>query len=140
MGERVDRFCKDLRGRLSAVEEHLESIKQRLSTSSQESRAAVEAKVEEAKSKLEAQRQKVEKAKVDAKAHIDQKKTETKSKIDEWKANREQHKLEKRADRSEDYAAACIIIAADSVAEAELATLEAIDARLLAEESAADRS
>ena len=139
MSERVDKFCNDLRDRLNAVEEHLDNIKQRLSTSSKETRAAVEAKVEEARKKVDAQKQKVEKAKADAKAHLDEKKAETKSKIEEWKANREQHKLENRADRSEEYAAMCILIAADGVAEAELATLEAIDARLLAEEFAAER-
>jgi hypothetical protein len=137
MSERVDQFCNKLRGQLNAVDEHLSQIKQRLDTSGKESRAAIEAKVGEAKAKLDAQRQKVDKAKADAKNRIEEKKAETASKIEEWKTNREQHKLEKRADRSEDYAAACIWIAADSVAEADLATLEAIEARLLAEEFAA---
>ena len=139
MSERVDRFCDNLRDHLNAVEEHLGQIKQRLTTSRNESRAAVEAKVGEVKAKLEAQRQKVEQAKADAKNRIEEKKTETASKIEEWKTDRAQHKLEKRADRSEDYAAACIVIAADSVVEAELATLEAIEARLLAEEFVAGR-
>lgn len=139
MSERVDRFCDNLRGRLNAVEEHLDHIKQRLDTSKNESRAAIEAKVGEVKAKLDAQRHKVEEAKADARERIEEKKAETASKIQEWKADRAQHKLEKRADRSEDYAAACILIAADTVVEAELATLEAVEARLLAEELAAER-
>lgn len=139
MSERVDRFCDNLRDRLNAVEEHLDHIKQRLDTSKNESRAAIEAKVGEVKAKLDAQRHKVEEAKADAKRRIEEKKAETASKIQEWKADRAQHKLEKRADRSEDYAAACILIAADTVVEAELATLEAVEARLLAEELAAER-
>jgi phenylalanyl-tRNA synthetase alpha subunit len=139
MSERVDKFCNDLRDHLNAVEGHLGQIKQRLDTSGKESRAAIETKVGEAKAKLDAQRQKVDKAKEDAKNRIEEKKAETTSKIEEWKTNREQHKLEKRADRCEDYAAACIFIAADSVAEADLATLEAIEARLLAEEFSAER-
>ena len=65
MSERVDRFCDNLRDHLNAVEQHLDQIKQRLSTSSKESRAAVEAKVGEVKAKLDAQRQKVEKAKAE---------------------------------------------------------------------------
>ena len=73
------------------------------------------------------------------KSRIEEKKTETDAKIEEWKAKRDLHKLEKRADRAEDCAAACIMIASDYTWEAELATLEAIDARLLAEEFAADR-
>jgi uncharacterized protein YicC (UPF0701 family) len=139
MSERVDQFCNKLRGRLNAVEEHLDQIKQRLSSTRQESRAAVEAKVAEAKAKFDAQRTMVEKAKADAKSQIEEKKAETASKIEEWKTNRDQHKLEKRADRAEEYAALCILIAADSVGEADLATLEAIEARLLAEEFSAER-
>lgn len=139
MSERVDRFCDNLRDRLNAVEEHLDHIKQRLDTSKNESRAAIEAKVGEVRAKLDAQRDKVEQAKADARERIEEKKAETASKIQEWKADRAQHKLEKRADRSEDYAAACILIAADTVVEAELATLEAVEARLLAEELAAER-
>jgi hypothetical protein len=139
MSERVDRFCNNLRDQLNGVEGHLGQIKQRLAASGKESRAEIETKVGEAKAKLDAQRQKVEKAKADAKNRIEEKKAETASKIEEWKTNRDQHKLEKRADRSEDYAAVCILIAADSVAEADLAILEAIEARLLAEEFAAGR-
>ena len=139
MSKRVEQFCDNLRAKLNAVDEHLGQIKHRLDTSSKESRAAIEAKVGEVKAKLDAQQQKVDKAKADAKNRIEEKKAETASKIEEWKTNREQHKLEKRANHSEDYAAACIMIAADSVLEADLATLEAIEARLLAEEFVAGR-
>ena len=44
-------------------------------------------------------------------------------------------KLEKRADRAESYASAAISAAIDWIAEADLATLEAIEARLLTEEA-----
>jgi hypothetical protein len=139
MSERVDKFCNNLRGQLNAVENHMDQIKQRLSTSGKESRAAIEAKTGEVRARLDAQRQKVEQARVDIKNRMEEKKVETIAKVDEWKANREQHKLENRADRGEGYAGSCIIIAADYVAEAELATLEAIEARMLAEEFAAKR-
>jgi hypothetical protein len=62
-----------------------------------------------------------------------EKKEEVDSEIAEWKTNREIHKLEKRADKAEDNAVAAIEFSASSVAEAELATLEAIEARLDAE-------
>jgi hypothetical protein len=124
---------------LNAVENHLDQIKQRVSTSGKETRAAIEAKTGEVRARLDAQRQKVEKARADIKNRTEEKKVETIAKVEEWKANREQHKLEKRADRGEEYAASCIIIAADYVAEADLATLEAIDARMLAEEFTAKR-
>lgn len=139
MSERVDKFCNDLRDRLNAVEDHMAKIQQRVDTAKKESRAAIKAKADEVKAKMDAQRQQAEEAKAKIKSRIEEKKTETDAKIEEWKAKRDLHKLEKRADRAEDYAAACIMIASDYAWEAELATLEAIDARLLAEEFAADR-
>ena len=51
---------------------------------------------------------------------------------------REIHKLEKRADNAEDYAATAIVIAAAAVDEAEIAILEAVGARMLAEDAAAE--
>jgi hypothetical protein len=61
------------------------------------------------------------------------KKEEVDSQIQEWKTNHEMHKLEKRADKAEDYAVAAIEFSAACVAEADLATLEAIAARMDAE-------
>ena len=139
MSERVDKFCEKLRTDLNAVEERLDRIKQRIETSKTESRAAVESKIAEVKAKVDAQKRKAEDAKVKMKSRIEEKKAETSAKIEEWKANREQHKLEKRADRAEDYAVWCIVVADDSVYAADLAALEAIEARLLAEEFAAER-
>ena len=69
------------------------------------------------------------------KTRIEAKKGETRSQIDEWKTNREHKKLENRAQDSEDYAAWAVYVAAASIDEAEAATLEAIEARMLVEET-----
>jgi tellurite resistance protein len=66
---------------------------------------------------------------------IDQKKAEAKSTIDDWQANREARKLAHRADRAEEYAAATIRVALAGLDEAEQAVLEAVGARLDAEEA-----
>jgi hypothetical protein len=58
------------------------------------------------------------------------------AKIEEWKHGREVRKLEKRAQRAEDYAAERAWLATVAVEEAEYATLEAIAARLEADEVA----
>ena len=138
MSQKVDQFCEKLRKDLTGVEDRLNQIKQQIDTANQETRSAIEAKFAKTKAKVEAEKKQVHDAMAKVKSRIEEKKAETHDKIEEWKANREQHKLDKRADRAEDYAAACIIVAADSVAEADLATLEAIDARLLAEEFASE--
>ena len=66
---------------------------------------------------------------------IDLKKAEAKSTIDDWKAKREAKKLAHRADRAEEYAAATIRVALASLDEAEQAVLEAVGARLDADEA-----
>lgn len=134
MSKKVDEFCEKLRHDLTSVEDRLSQIKQQIDRSGKETRSAIEAKLGEAKAKVEAQKKEADEALAKVKSRIEEKKSETHEKIEEWKTNRELHKLEKRADRAEEYAAACIIVAADSVTEADLATLEAFDARMLAEE------
>ena len=57
------------------------------------------------------------------------KKTETEAAVAEWKSNRDHKKLEKRAERAEKYADACVEMALSSVVEAEVAILEAVAAR-----------
>ena len=76
-------------------------------------------------------------AEAKAKSWIETKVAETEAEIEDWKTKREIHKLDKRADYSEDYAAAAIILAAAAVDEAEMAILDAVVARMLAEETAA---
>jgi hypothetical protein len=66
------------------------------------------------------------------------KQAEVKSTIDEWKAQKEQDKLLARANRAEEYAASAIIFAAAAIDEAELATLEAVEARLMADAATAE--
>lgn len=65
---------------------------------------------------------------------LEAKKSELHSQIDEWKAKREVEKLVSRADRAENYAASAIVFAAAAVQEAQIAVLEAIEARIAADE------
>jgi len=53
----------------------------------------------------------------------------------DWKQKRELHRLDKRAERRENYAADAIFIAAAAIDEANVAFLEALEARLDAEEA-----
>lgn len=136
MSEKVDKFCNDLRIHLNKVEERLDRVKTSVKTASDETRAAVESKKKKIEADFEADKRKVDEAKANAKSWIEEKKSETDAKIEEWKTNREIHKLEKRADRAEEYAAASIYIAAAAVDEADLSILEAVAARMIADEAA----
>lgn len=137
MSEKVDAFCNNLRDHLNAVEERLNRVKGNIQAASNESREALEAKKKKIEAHYEADKHKVEEAKAKAANWVEEKKTETDAKIEEWKINREIHKLEKRADRAEDHATSAIYIAAVAVDEADLSILEAVAARMIADEAAA---
>ena len=64
------------------------------------------------------------------KARAEEKMHETKEAVSEWKTKREIRKLNARADRDEAYAADATDFAVASIAEAELAVLDAVVARL----------
>jgi hypothetical protein len=68
---------------------------------------------------------------------VEEKKAETKDEIAQWKHNREVGKLERRAEDLEAYAIWAVLVAADALDEADLATLQAISARLDADYVAA---
>lgn len=67
---------------------------------------------------------------------VEDKKDETQAAVAEWKANRNRKNLEKRAERAQKYAEACIAAALYSAEEAEVAILEAVAARKDADEAA----
>ena len=82
-----------------------------------------------AKTALKEKKQKIDASKAKFEELIEAKKEESVAAVAEWKAKRNQQKLEKRVERAEQYADACVTLAMYSAAEAELAILEAITAR-----------
>jgi hypothetical protein len=136
MTERVDRFCDDLRTRLNGVEDQLQRVKSSLASAQEESREALQTKLSTVKQRIDARRQEVEEAKTSFDRWVEEKEIATAGKIDSWLANKEVEQLGMRADSAEVYAASAIVLALAAVEEAELATLEAVEARLVAEEAA----
>ena len=136
MSEKIDKFCNDLRDHLTAVEDRLNRVKASVQSAADEGREALEARKQKVEADFEAEKHKVEEAKAKAKNWAEEKKAETDAKIEEWKRNRDIHKLEKRADNAEEYAEAAIYIAAAAVDEADYAILNAVAARLIADEAA----
>ena len=136
MSEKIDKFCEDLRSQLSAVDDRIQSLKSKVQASAAQSKEQVEADLNKAKADLEASKQKVEAKAAQMKAHLEAKKAETEEQIAAWKHKREVSKLEKRADRAENYAANATIVAAAAVDEADYAIVDAIAARIVADEAA----
>jgi hypothetical protein len=122
MSEKIDQFCDDLRDRLNAVDDRLQTMKASVESANAETKAAVLAKVNEAGAKVEARKREVETARKNVGAHLETKKLETKDKIEEWKRNREVKQLTSRAERAEEYANWAAVLAMDAVDEAHLAS------------------
>jgi hypothetical protein len=137
MGERIDKLCDDLKDRLNGIDQRLTQMKDKLDASRKEDEAAFRANIEEARRGLEGQRKEHEDARSRFKARVEAKQAEVKSKIDEWKKGRETKKLVDRADAAEQYACAAVDVAQSWVREAEVAILEAVDARMDAEDALA---
>ena len=135
MSEKIDQFCENLRVQLNNVESQLTKVAENVKAAPQQAADAVRATIDAAKLQHEQNMQKL----ADARAKLDErsqaKKEEVAGQIEQWKTNREIDKLERRADDAEFYAVAVIEFAAAAVAEADLATLEAIEARMQAEDA-----
>ena len=136
MSQKIDQFCDNLRDRLNAVDDRLQHMKASVDSANAENEAAVIAKVNAAAAKVESRKQEIETTRQNVRAHLEAKKMETKTKIDEWKHNREVNKLSSRAESAEDYATWATVLATDAVDEAHLAMMQAIAARIEADEAA----
>ena len=128
-------FVKIFAVQLNNVEGHLAKVGESIKAAPQQAANAVRSSIDSAKAQHAQNMQKVADAKAKLEERMNAKKEEVETQVEEWKTNHEISKLEKRADNAEGYAVAAIDFAASCVAEADLATLEAIVARMDAEEA-----
>lgn len=137
MSEKVDQFCENVRAKVSGMEDHLTDIKAKIEHDRESTKESIDAKIREAKGRIGSARADAEAARTRMKTQVENKKEETEDRIAEWKHNREVAKLERRAEDLEAYASWAILVAADAIDEADVATLQAIAARLDADYVAA---
>ncbi len=135
MSEKINQFCESLKEQLTELESKFSNAKADIESFPQEAQNLVQSKLKEAKTQLASNKEKAESAKTKVQQFLETKKLELQSQIDEWKEQREVDKLVHRADKAEEYAAAVIIFAASALEESQVAVLEAIEARMEAEEA-----
>jgi len=131
-----DELGKKLHEKLDSGIDRLKTAKAHLENFPKETEAAIQAKIDAGRATLEEKRQEVKEAKAKLEGFIEEKKAETQSSVAEWKANRDRKKLDKRAERAQRHAEACIALALFSTEEAALAILEATAARKDADDAA----
>lgn len=130
MSERVDAFCEDLHVKLTGIEKKVNDFKDKIESDRAATKDAIDGEVDKANAALKKTKDDAAAARTRMKAHVAEKKLETETTIAEWKRNRELDKLERRAEDAEAYAAWSVLVAAEAMDEADLATMQAIAARL----------
>ena len=134
MNQKVEQCQNELNVHLETLRQRLEEVKASIEDSANNSREALHKKSQEIEARFEADQQKFKDARVQAEQWLAEKAIEAGEKIADREHQREVEKLEKRADRAEEYAASAVLLASAAIDEAELAILEALGARLMAED------
>jgi len=129
MGQRIDRFCEELRLKLSSIDSGFDSLQAKIDGGAQHAEAEVRSHLEKVRGRIEQDRANVAAARAGLDKWAEQRKAATAATIAAWKAKREIDKLQRRAEDAELYAAAAKAIASAAVDEAEQASLEAWLAR-----------
>jgi hypothetical protein len=135
MNVNLDELGKKLHAKLDQGIDQLKTTKAHLDALQKETETTIQAKLKAAKEAVEVKMQEAAAAKVKVEELVEEKKAETKEAVAEWKASHDHKKLEKRAERAEKYADACVALALYYSEEAEVAILEAIAARQDADEA-----
>ena len=134
MSEKIDKFTESLRVNLTKIETQLHGIKEDLSVERRKDSAAIQSKLVAARKNLEAAKADVKAAEGKAQIWIKAKQEAGTAVIQGWKDKLDHHQLDRYADRAEDNAASANSIAEAAVADAAVATYEAIWARHAAHE------
>lgn len=135
MSERVDQFIDNLRDHLNAAEARMDNVKASIGAAKSDTRADIEGKIAEAKAAAGAQKARLDEAQAKMKANVEEKKAATEEKVATWKEERHAKKLANRAAWSEQDAEWAILVAQDAIDTANWRTLDAILARMDADEA-----
>lgn len=129
MSTKIDQFCETMRVNLNGMEAQVEQAKTDIAKAQKDGADAFDRKLAEAKTAVEGQRNAVEAAGIKVRHWVAAKTEAGEAVIAAWKDTFDKSKLEMHADRAEASARSSVIIAQAALADAKLATYEAIAAR-----------
>jgi len=135
MREPVDRFCDDVRCRLTRIERRISELKEKISRDRQTTVATIERDIAGAEAACTRVADDAEAARARMRALVE-KRAQTEKRVAEWKRSRKLDKLRRRGEDAEAYAAWSMIVADEAIDDVDLAALLAIAARLDFEEAA----
>lgn len=122
-------IARKLHAKLDDGIDTLKTTKDHLESFHRDHEATVVMQLKSARVRLKAKKQGIRDVMIKMEKLMEAKKEETVEVVAEWKVNRHQQKLEKRAERAEAYAEACITLALYYASEVEFAILESVAAR-----------
>jgi len=123
MGEQAKKLKDSLDQKLVVMHQRTEQVQEKLKASLEESKAAVQSKIDKAKAGFAETQEMVKK-----------KKAQLRKKFEAYKEEQEEKSAAARAEDAEMYATWSMVDAMDAIAEAEYASLLAVDARMRADE------
>jgi hypothetical protein len=123
MGQKAKELKDSLDQKLVVMHQRTEQVQEKLKASLEESKAAVQSKIDKAKATFAKTQEKANKMKA-----------ELRTKFEAYKEEQEEEGAVARAEDAEAYAAWSMVDAMDAIGEAEYASLLAVDARMRADE------
>lgn len=129
MSPRIDQFCETMRFNLNGMEAQVEQARADIGKAQKDGAAAFDLKITEARNAVDAQRAQAEAAGMKVRHWIAARTEAGEAVIQGWKDRFDTANLELHADNAEAGARASVIIAQAALADATLATYEAIAAR-----------
>jgi hypothetical protein len=140
MNEKVDSFCKELRAKLDGVDKRIKDLKAGAKSATEKAKLEAKAQLAALENRARDQRAMVQATEAKTKAWFEEKKTATSEKIAAWKSQHDVKKLASHAESAEQYAVASMQLAAAAVDEAERAAVEAVVARMDADDAQTSRA
>jgi hypothetical protein len=139
MSDRMERLSESIGARLNEMAARIQQFHDAITAPVHIGRAVL-AKLDKAKQRVEARKVQFQNERSRVNSKIKRDLAAALTKIQQWKVSHDAEKLSRHADHVEQYALAAILDACDAIDKAEVAALEALDARLTAEEIAKDGS
>jgi hemerythrin len=126
-----------LQQHIEDAKRRMEQVKQDIANLHEQDKESIRKKTAEIQQRIQAQRQQAEQLRDQITAWMRDKKQQTDEQVTTWRKKRELKHLQRRADRAEEYAINVVVSAMMDADEAEVAVLDALDARLDADTAAA---
>jgi hypothetical protein len=134
MSATIDKFTEGLRVNLTHIESQLHGLQTDLNNHAKKDAAAIRASLDAARTNVENTRSHMKAAQEKAQIWIKAKQEAGSAVIQGWKDKLDREQLDRHAERAEDNAVSANLMAQAAVADAAVATYEAMQARLAAHE------